>query len=97
MGFTENGVIDFLADAIKYSNIIVIVFSASMALDGFIAFGTFYIQLLQEMRLHHIIRIQNNDIIKIFRPLTSDFRLLKVIHGVLHGFGLDAFIKNGQK
>ncbi len=40
MGLAKDGIVDFLADTIEHSYVIIAVFGASMTLDGFVAFGT---------------------------------------------------------
>ena len=63
MAPAEDAVVDFLADAVEGGYVVVYILGRAVALDGRIAFLTLYIQKRQEVGPHHIVCIENDNVI----------------------------------
>ena len=91
----EDGVVDFLADTIEDGNIIVVVLGTSVALDGLVALCTDLVQPIKELWLHHVVGIEDDDIVKVRLAIDIQLATLYLCDGVLHGLGLAALLEDG--
>ena len=86
MGLAEEGVVDFLADTIEHGDVVVGVLGAAVTLDGLVALVADLVEVGQEVRLHHVVGIEDDHIVVV---------ALDLLQGILHGLGLATLLENG--
>ena len=90
--FTEETVVDFLADTIEYSNAVIGIFGSAMALDSLMTLLANCIQASQEVFAYNVIGVEDNYFLELFSCLVC------LANGVLQRLGFGTFFKRrGQK